>query len=106
MKTYLYDDLISSDYYYSFDNDILIIYKNCDNNICTCEKVFTKNDYLRSNEYSCSLTNDNLLDYTIFSSDFYYRNDFVNILIIFFILAFFIIWCPIKIVLRFFKRFN
>lgn len=106
MKTYLYEDLISSDYYYSIDDDGIIVYKNCNNNQCTCEKVFTKNDYLRSKDFSCAFNSNYQLDYTNFTSDFYYRNDFVYILIIFIILTLFIIWFPIKIILRFFKRFN
>lgn len=106
MKTYLYDDLINFEYYYNFDNNIITVYKDCNNNQCICEKVYTKNDYIRSQEYNCTLSQDHVLDYTNFISDFYYRTDFANILIIFFILTFFIIWCPIKIILRFFKRFN
>lgn len=106
MKTYLYEDLINAEYYYTFNNDNIIIFKDCNNNQCTCVKVFTNNDYFRSQDYSCTLDQEHIIDYTMFTSDFYYRNDFVSILIIFFILTFFIIWCPIKIILRFFKRFN
>lgn len=110
MKNYLYEDLISSEYYYTFDNTAITVYKDCNNIQCTCEKVFVNYNYIRSQEYSCTYNQPALLDYHIdytnFTSDFYYRTDFSNILIIFFILTFFIIWCPIKIILRFFKRFN
>lgn len=38
------------------------------------------------------------------SNDVYYRNDFDQILIIFFILSIFIVWLPYKIFSRFFGR--
>lgn len=40
------------------------------------------------------------------TDSFYYRNDFDSILIIFFIFAFICIWCPLKIFMRLFRRFN
>lgn len=41
-----------------------------------------------------------------FTTDFYYRVDFDKILIIIFIIAIFIIYIPLKIFIRFFRRFQ
>ena len=46
------------------------------------------------------------LDNTNITSDFYYRNDFDSILIIFLIMCIFMFVVPYKIVTRFFKRFR
>lgn len=40
------------------------------------------------------------------SSEYYYRNDFDSILVIFLILSIFIVYIPIKICSRFFRRFQ
>lgn len=44
------------------------------------------------------------LDTSLLTNEVYYRNDFDKILIIFIILAFIIIICPIKIFTRFFRK--
>lgn len=46
------------------------------------------------------------LDSSVITNEVYYRNDFYSILIIFFIFAFICIWCPLKIFMRLFRRFN
>lgn len=46
------------------------------------------------------------LDSSVITNEVYYRNDFDSILIIFFIFAFICIWCPLKICMRLFRRFN
>lgn len=46
------------------------------------------------------------LDNSSLTSDYYYRNDFDSILIIFLILSIFCIYLPIKIFMRLFKRFR
>lgn len=46
------------------------------------------------------------LDNNIITNEVYYRNDFDSILIIFFIFAFICVWCPLKIFMRLFRRFN
>lgn len=46
------------------------------------------------------------LDNTLISSNVYYRNDFDKILVIFLILSIFCFYIPLKIFLRFFRRFN
>lgn len=46
------------------------------------------------------------LDNTILTSDYYYRNDFDSILVIFLIMCIFIVYIPIKVCSRFFRRFQ
>lgn len=40
------------------------------------------------------------------SSEYYYRNDFDSILVIFLIMTIFIVYIPIKVCSRFFRRFQ
>lgn len=44
------------------------------------------------------------LDNSVITNDFYYRNDIADILLIFVILFIFIVYIPIKIVFRIFKK--
>lgn len=44
------------------------------------------------------------LDSSVLSTEYYYRNDFDSILIIFAIMAFFIIYLPLKVFSRLFRR--
>lgn len=44
------------------------------------------------------------LDSSLLSTEIYYRHDFDKVLVIFLILAFIIIYCPLKIFYRFWKR--
>lgn len=46
------------------------------------------------------------IDNSNLTSEVYYRNDFDKILVIFLILSIFCFYIPIKIFLRFFRRFN
>lgn len=46
------------------------------------------------------------LDSDLISNNFYYRNDFDSILIIFIILFFFVIFLPFKLFQRFFRRLH
>lgn len=45
------------------------------------------------------------LENSVLTNDFYYRNDFADILLIFFIMSIFIIYIPIRIFSRLFRRF-
>lgn len=46
------------------------------------------------------------LDNNIITSDYYYRLDFYKVLITLFIMSFFIIYIPYKVLLHFFRRFR
>lgn len=56
--------------------------------------------------FSQYTTLPNCLDNDIITHDFYYRNDFSQILIVFSIIALFCIFIPFKILFRLFRRFN
>lgn len=101
--TYLPTELINQDYYYNYNNNNITIYKDCVSNNCDCVDVFPDFDYQISKTYSCELTSTNL-DYTIFTDNFYYRKDLSSILIILTIFAFFIIYIPIFVFSKLFKR--
>lgn len=106
MKTYIDTDLLNEDYIYTYENDNIIVHSNCENNQCDCVAIYPNLDYMRSNTYSCTLQNNNIINYNILTDNIYYRIDFYKILIIFIVLCFVVLYCPIKIFLRFFKRFN
>ena len=67
--------------------------------------IFPKNDYLikkGSNTYPPNnVVCDTLNEYT---DNYYYRTDFDSILIIFSIMSIFIVFLPLKIVFRLFKK--
>lgn len=46
------------------------------------------------------------LDNSVLTDEVYYRNDFDRILVIFLIMCIFCFYIPLKIFLRFFRRFN
>ena len=103
---YIPTELLHQENYYSYsNNDIITVYSSCNNDSCTCTDIYTNLDYNKSSTYSCTKTGVNFIDSTP-TDNFYYRKDFWSILIMFIIFCFVIIWVPLKIVMRFFKRFN
>lgn len=109
--TYLPSNLISSSYQYITNGDYIQIrtnqgcYTSGTQQYCQCYYVYPNMDYLVSNVYNCTPFNNNQsLSYTNFSSNFWYRVDISNILIIFLILFIFIILLPYKIMSRPFGR--
>lgn len=46
------------------------------------------------------------LDQSVLTSEVYYRNDFDSILIIFLILCIFVVYIPLRVFMRFFRRFR
>ena len=108
---YLPADYINSNWSYSFNGDYYTIKtnNNCHTQFqttyCDCYSIFPDNDYLVSNSYSCSNTNSSLLiNADKFTDNYFYRLDFVNIVIIFFIMFLFLIYMPYKIYARMFGR--
>lgn len=104
--TYLPTEQINEEYFYSINNDTITIFKNCNNSECQCNDVYSNINYLTSQNYTCTLQNHNFIDYSSFTDNLYYRLDFDKIMIIFYLMAFFIIYCPIVIITRFFRRFS
>lgn len=110
-KTYMPSELLNSSYRYELtNNNYLVVHKNtnCFNQYnttyCDCQRVYTDLDYQISNTYSCSTNYTIDIPYSNFSSDIWYRKDLSNILIIFTILAVFMIILPFKVVARMFGR--
>ena len=57
-------------------------------------------------QFSSFTTLPACLDKSMLTNSVYYRNDFDSILIIFIILAIICVYVPLKIVMRFFRRFQ
>lgn len=104
--TYLHSDLINENNLYTYQNDTITILSNCNNNICSCVDVYPKLDYIRSNVYTCNSDNIVSIPYNTFTSNEMYRIDYVLILLMLCIFAFWIIFIPLKILFRFFRRFD
>lgn len=110
--TYLPSEYINSNYSYYLDNNYFVVktnkdcYTNYNTTYCTCNRIYPNSDYLVSSDYSCSLSNYNLIPYSQFTDDVYYRTDFDSILIIFLIMCIFCFYIPIKIFTRLFRRFQ
>lgn len=112
MKTYMPSDLLNSNYHYYISNDYYQVitnnncYTNYNTTYCDCFNVYFDNDYLVSNSYSCNINSYNnvSISYSNFTSEFWYRLDITQILIIFLILFIFIIKYPYRIFSRLFGR--
>lgn len=107
---YLPEEFINQNYRYSITDDYITIrtnnncYTNYNNTYCDCYNIYPKMDYMKTDAYSCNYNSSTNISYTNYSSDFWYRQDLSNILIIFTILFIFIILFPYKIVARMFGR--
>ena len=105
MKEYSPIDLPNNKCYEYQDTYILRIYDSININQ---ENNFT--DYNTANHYqsksgSIFLENEPVcMSHEYLSHELYYRNDLSHILVIFLILAIFIIYLPIKIFSKFFKK--
>ena len=62
-----------------------------------------KDGYTQFSSYSTLPT---CLETSVLTNDVYYRKDFADILIIFFIMCIFCFYIPLKIFMRMFRRFN
>lgn len=87
---------------FSYHDNIITVYSDCQNNECTCTDIYTTLDYKTSENYLCDMNNVHLLNEQI-TSDFSYRIDYYKILIILTILTIFIILIPFRMVMKFFK---
>lgn len=104
-------DLSSYKCVYMYQNNILRAYKTMPtyNTEVSYTDFFVENHYLYregTQSFSSYSSLPNCLSNNVLTDDFYYRTDFVDIMIIFFIFAIFILYLPIKVVFRFFRRFN
>lgn len=111
MKTFLPTESINSNYKYTATNDYIRVYtnENCYNQYnsqyCDCYYIYPKLDYLQSEKTSCNVSNlNNTINYNTFTDNYYYRIDFLNILLMFFIMAIFIIYIPFKLISKIFRK--
>lgn len=88
--------------YFSYNDNIITVYSNCQNNECTCIDIYTTLDYRTSENYLCNMNNVHLLNEQI-TNDFSYRIDYYKILIIFAIFTVVIILIPFRMIMKFFK---
>lgn len=92
--TYLPSDLINQNYTYFTNGTYYIIktnnncYSQYNSVYCDCINVYPEQDYLRSNVYTCSTSNNNQLAYTNFTDVLSYRLDFDKICVMIFICIF------------------
>lgn len=109
-KTYIPQDLLSSNYRYTISNDSILVHtnQNCytqySTTYCDCYYVYPKMDYLVSNATSCNYNPTTYVSSSNFSSSYWYRIDLASILIIFLILWIFIFKYPYRIISRLFGR--
>ena len=111
MKTFLPTEYINSNYKYTSNGDYIRIYtnNNCYNQYtstyCDCLYIYPKLDYMTSEVSSCNVSNiSNTISYQNFTDNYYYRVDFVNILLMFFIMSIFIIYIPFKLFSKIFRK--
>lgn len=109
--TYMPNEYINSNYKYKLNNDYytIITNNNCytqyNSTYCDCYSVYPKLDYLVSEVSSCNATNvTSYVDSSHFTNDIYYRIDFSNILIMFLIMSIFIVYIPLKLFSKIFRK--
>ena len=110
MKTYLPSQFINNNYRYSISNNSYVIHtnNNCytqyNTTYCDCYNVYPQLDYINSETYTCTYNVSTYINSNNFTSDYWYRIDLSNILIIFLILFIVIFNVPFKLIQRLFGR--
>lgn len=96
---------------YIYNSDIIRVYDT----VPTHNSSINYKDYYIKSQYIYNTGTTNFGQYSNLpvciasdriTTDVFYRNDFADILIIFFIMCFISFWVPWKIFLRLFRRFN
>ena len=96
---------------YIYNTDIIRVYDSVPshNSVINYKDYYIKSSYIY-NEGSTSFGNYATLPVCIsndrITTDVYYRNDFMQILVIFFLLSWICFYIPWKIFLRMFRRYN
>lgn len=96
---------------YIYSTDIIRVYDSPPRNNST---INYKDYYIKSNyiyntgttTFSNYSTLPTCISDTRITTDFYYRNDIMQILVIFVILCFVCLWVPWKFICRIFRRWN
>lgn len=111
MQLYLPDEVNDNQCAYVVDNDTIRVYDNKPsyNSDINYTDYYYNSHYVSKrgsthfSQYSALPVCDSTSRYT---TDIYYRFDMPSILIYFWFLLFFIIWLPLKLFMRLFRRFN
>ena len=96
---------------YIYNSDVIRVYDSQPRNNATIsyKDYYIKSSYIYNNG-STTFSNYSTLPVCIADSrlttDVYYRNDFLQILLIFFMLSFVCFWVPWKIFIRLFRRYQ
>lgn len=103
---YVPTDLNNNNYcYVLIDTNIIREYKtitlNQDNDYTDFN---TGNHYNSFSSKEYITTQPICVDHNSLTNNFYYRNDFSHILVIFFIMSIFIFYLPYKLILRFYRK--
>lgn len=108
---YLPQRFINSGYHYTINNYYYTIrtnencYTQYNTTYCDCYDIYFNNDYLTTQAYTCNYNQNVNISYANFTSDYWYKNNIKDSLLIFIILAIVIIIVPWKIFKRLFGRF-
>lgn len=110
MKTYLPTEYINSNYKYRLNSDYftIITNNNCytqySSTYCDCFNIYPKLDYIVSEPTSCNINVSSFTSSSSFTDNYYYRIDFPDILLMFLIMSIFIIYIPLKIFSKIFRK--
>lgn len=96
---------------YIYNTDIIRVYDSVPthNSVINYKDYYIKSSYIY-NEGQTSFSNYSTLPVCIsndrITTEVYYRNDFMQILVVFFLLSWICFWIPWKILCRLFRRWN
>lgn len=108
--TYLPAEYINTNYKYRLQGDYytIITNRNCytqySTTYCDCYNIYPKLDYIVSESTSCNYNPNSYTTSTSFTDNFYYRIDFASILLMFLIMSIFIIYLPLKVFSKIFRK--
>lgn len=109
-KIYLQEEFINQNWHYQLNGNNIIVhtnnncYTNYNTTYCDCYSINTSNHYMYSDLYSCSNSNSYNIRYNRLTSDFWYRNDIMDICIVFSLIAIGFLILPCLFFRRFRKR--
>lgn len=108
-KYYLPSNYINNTYNYVIQDEYIIVNKNTNcysqynSTYCDCFRIYPSFNYLSSNTYSCSVSNNYTVSYNSFSSDIFNSPFFVDYFLIYFIIIFICTYI-LKLLLNVFRK--
>lgn len=109
MKIYLPNELTENQCAFVYDKDTIRVFEEIptENSTIDFTDYYINSNYLsKKGKYTFSTELPSCLNNTDFTTDYYYRNDFDRILIIFFIILFIVYYIFSKIIHSFFLGFR